>query len=463
MKKIIFAVLALVGLTASAQFDTVMCDTRCPRYYYTSSEWYDSTPCYPDNLYVSSNGGMGPSNDPNGVLLHYHHTDHPITLYGLAGLIDDWSTMIAPPPNIQSIPEHFVLYRFDSAQGNFVIIDSARWDTVQLKVMTIHVPNNHYNGVQGWGDYISNWLREAYFDKPVTVNGDFWIGGTFKRNRGGGGLFTGYCSMMQDEQLISGSDSCSAKHQYRWSQNGVWHTIDAFEGYTLSCFYGIVGDYTVTALTSDSTKGTVSGGGMYGRNSWVTITAHPDSLHSFSHWNDGVTQNPRSFILTQDTTFVAYFDTVSYHKVGVGVNDPALGHGEGGGYYPKRSRVTISAVADSGCRFVSWSDGVSDNPRTITVTQDTTFLALLVGLGVREAAQEDALTVTPNPTTGKATLGSASPILSVEVYAMSGQRVRQCAGGGLALELDLSDLPSGTYLLRIRTEAGVVSRKLTVM
>ncbi|MCQ2232869.1 MAG: hypothetical protein MJZ30_13585 [Paludibacteraceae bacterium] len=47
----------------------------------------------------------------------------------------------------------------------------------------------------------------------------------------------------------------------------------------------------------------------------------------------------------------------------------------GGGSYEQGKVATISASANSGYRFVKWSDGVTTNPRTLTVTSNKTITA----------------------------------------------------------------------------------------
>lgn len=47
----------------------------------------------------------------------------------------------------------------------------------------------------------------------------------------------------------------------------------------------------------------------------------------------------------------------------------------GGGVYPEDSTITLQAVPDYGYHFIQWSDGNTNNPRTIVLTQDTSFTA----------------------------------------------------------------------------------------
>ena len=469
MRRLIFILLALQGLWAAAQGEPEW-DPRNPHYYYTNSEWFDGTPCYPDNLYIWSSFGFGGDDgDSNYIVMSYHHTDTPLTLYGLAGLFTQTAAYF-PPVCATS----FVLYRYDSVQGQFRLIDSARWDTAALRFTHIHAPNNHAPD----GDHMPVYFREAYFKAPVTVCGDFWVGGNSHYD------FPYYAAVETSQHLhTSGygdpySDTCKPQHPaFYFYHRGVWKSLydsyanDPYNAWYdidyFSSFFGIVGEVTVTALTSDSAKGTVAGGGLYGLGSRVTLRALPDSLHRFSHWQDGNAENPRVVTVTHDTTFVAYFDTARYRKLNVYVNDSTLGHATGGGLYPERSRVRIGAVADTGCSFVTWTDGIRDNPRTVTVGSDTAFFALLqrnspVGLGAAQGAAAWAR-VRPNPTDGQATLETAAPMAWAELYDGAGRLVWRKEGGGLlAMPLDLGALPSGAYLLRVRTAQGTATLKVAL-
>ena len=69
----------------------------------------------------------------------------------------------------------------------------------------------------------------------------------------------------------------------------------------------------VTALTSDSTMGTVLGGGVYPEGSVATLMALAHSNHSFMGWDNGSDENPYMLSVQSDTTVTAIF---SAHTVG---------------------------------------------------------------------------------------------------------------------------------------------------
>ncbi len=55
--------------------------------------------------------------------------------------------------------------------------------------------------------------------------------------------------------------------------------------------------------------------------------------------------------------------------------DETMGTVSGGGTYTNGATATLAATPNVGYHFVQWNDGNHDNPRSLTVTQDTTFTA----------------------------------------------------------------------------------------
>ena len=150
--------------------------------------------------------------------------------------------------------------------------------------------------------------------------------------------------------------------------------IITLTGDTTLIAYFEANNYTVTVTSANDSMGTVSGGGEYAFGSEVTITATAAESYCFVSWSDGDTNNPRIITLTSDTAFVAYFALNNYTVTVISAND-SMGTVSGGGEYAFGSEVTITATAAEGYRFVSWNDGDTNNPRIITLTGDTTFIA----------------------------------------------------------------------------------------
>lgn len=70
----------------------------------------------------------------------------------------------------------------------------------------------------------------------------------------------------------------------------------------------------------------------------------------------------------------------------------------GGGIYAKNSTTTLTATPNECYRFTQWSDGNTDNPRTITVTGDATYTAEFEKIQYTIEAQS------ANPSQGSATV-----------------------------------------------------------
>ena len=134
--------------------------------------------------------------------------------------------------------------------------------------------------------------------------------------------------------------------------------------------------FVVNARAEDDSMGTVIGGGEYSTGSIVEVAAVAKSGYKFLMWNDGITENPRKMIITQDTTIVAMFEPIDkFFKVSVQSSDLSMGTVTGGGMYRSGEQAEIAAIAKSGYVFMQWNDGITENPRKLTVVQDTLITA----------------------------------------------------------------------------------------
>lgn len=205
----------------------------------------------------------------------------------------------------------------------------------------------------------------------------------------------------------------------------------------------------VVAEAADSTMGSVSGAGIYDSGDTATLTAVASCGYRFDRWNDSVTDNPRQVVVTADTTFTAFFvsdaDTVFIHDTTT-VHDTLLVHDTltitdtllvhdtltlydtltvydtltlhdtvgtvlayytltvssaqqsgiavGSGRFSDSTVVEIAAIPVEGSFFVQWSDGNTENPRHVTMTEDITLIAIFdippIPTGVAESEYSDA-------------------------------------------------------------------------
>ncbi|MBR1717472.1 MAG: leucine-rich repeat protein, partial [Paludibacteraceae bacterium] len=129
--------------------------------------------------------------------------------------------------------------------------------------------------------------------------------------------------------------------------------------------------YTITAKSSNPQWGTTAGDNSALYLDEVEISATANYGYHFVKWNDNNTSNPRTISVTEDKTYTATFAKNVYSIT----NNAEHGSISGGTSAEYLDEVTLTANPDYGYHFTQWSDGNTDNPRTIVLTQDTTFNA----------------------------------------------------------------------------------------
>lgn len=126
-----------------------------------------------------------------------------------------------------------------------------------------------------------------------------------------------------------------------------------------------------TELIDGIVPGRVSGAGTVYYLNTKQISATPNYGYHFAQWSDGVTDNPRNVVVTQNSSFVAQFAKNTYSVVVSGEN----GIEEGSGDYLYLETITISASPNIGFQFAKWNDGNTDNPRQVVVRGNATYTA----------------------------------------------------------------------------------------
>ena len=122
-----------------------------------------------------------------------------------------------------------------------------------------------------------------------------------------------------------------------------------------------------------------------------------------------------------------------------------MGTVSGSGEYLFGSEVTITATPKQGYRFVSWNDGNTENPRTIVVEAEATYIATFEEeIGIETASELDELRLYPNPTKG--ILNFNMEVEKIEVMDMMGKMVMQFYN---VSEINIGTLPKGVYCLRL--------------
>lgn len=252
-----------------------------------------------------------------------------------------------------------------------------------LDTITISATANYGYTFLRWNDGDTNATRQVvvrenrvyaatFTPKLYTINvvsNDTALGSV-----SGGGLFA-----YNTTQTITGTPTAFEYCLLRWSDGNT----DNPRTITVTCdttYYAIFGEkptYTITVLSSDSERGSVSGSGSHLHGTNVTIRANANTGYHFARWNDGNTQNPRNIQLLKDSTFTAIFEPNTYTiTTGVYNNYNDRGSVIGGGVFEYKATITLSVTANYGYHFEKWTDGVTSPTRTEVVTADKKYIAV---------------------------------------------------------------------------------------
>ena len=478
MKKtlILLSVVLLGGAAmAQRQYDT-LCgpDGRIPHWHYT--HWYDTMDRYYRDTLINREHGC----DEDGALKLYgygyadenvprikvkeEYVEHLSLLKGVAVWQLDYRDLHFSGPIVDTarVAEYVYLFKWKRRSDSLLVIDSIRWDTAQAKVLKLP-----YNADTARYGFKYCYVYEAYFDKPVYVDSTFLLGGTRNNNEMEMDSYhhapTAYAAM---GCAVSYGRPMFDYIYYDLGTSTVY--VYAPGGDRWGYFMPIIEYAELDVRPADSTQGTAGPTGLRSKGTDQEIWARGRLGYRFSHWQDSVTDNPRTIHLMSDTAFTAYFEALPVHTV-EGLCGDGHGYVEGEGEYCEGETATLVARPHTPeYRFSHWHDSVTDNPRSFVVTQDTVFTAYFEkgSEGITAPEATTAFTLSPNP---------AHKRVRVELHGISGEgwlTVNNATGQELArrkvapreeiVELDVSSLPAGAYFVTVVTPQGSHTEKLVV-
>lgn len=243
--------------------------------------------------------------------------------------------------------------------------------------MVVRVPCQSLSSYQNsWGNsYNFQCLYTLNFNLTINSNDSTWGTGSY--------------TALGDSTAEVTATANYGYHFDHWSYGSTANpdTIMLTDDVTITAIFA-QNQYSVTGSTNDSTKGLVSGSATVDYLDTVTLTATANYGYHFLRWSDYSTENPRRIAATANITKTAIFDFNQYYLT-VQADTSMHGSCNGGGSYNYLSEHTIRANANYGYHFTQWNDGDTNNPRVITLTQDTVFTALF-------AKNQYSLTVSSN-------------------------------------------------------------------
>ncbi len=181
-------------------------------------------------------------------------------------------------------------------------------------------------------------------------------------------------------------------------------------------------DQIVFTRVGDSLRVVATAPNVYSiyMNDQVNVRATANTGYHLTGWSNDFPINATNTVratITRDSTIIANFDTNEYVlTVAVADGQDAMGSVDGSNPAVKHFlNYQISATPNQGYIFKEWNDGNTDNPRTVTLTENTTYTASFA---------PDTFTVvvnTNNEQYGTVTVGgSIDPVIGENSYSGSG-------------------------------------------
>ncbi|MBR5253937.1 MAG: leucine-rich repeat domain-containing protein [Bacteroidales bacterium] len=216
-----------------------------------------------------------------------------------------------------------------------------------------------------------------------------------------------------------------------------------------------VKNISLKVLVKNNNMGVAEGTGIYKESSDVKIFAKANKGYKFVSWSDGKKENPRFVKIKEDAVYYAIFEAEKYDVV-VEADDKTMGNTYGSGNYELNSEQTITAEPFNGYQFVEWNDGENENPRKVVVTEkEQKYVAKFSP--IKNTETKEKLSCYPNPTRGLVYLNKKAK--QVDVLNTSGQLILSFKDQSV---IDISDIPSGTYSLRVTINEEVQTLKVVL-
>ena len=187
--------------------------------------------------------------------------------------------------------------------GNVAVLNSVCETSVTAN------PNYGYHFAQ-WSDGNTDNPRTIELTKDTTFTAEFAKNSysiTTASSNEEWGTTEGDATVLYQDQVEISATANYGYHFTQWNDgnsNNPW-TITVTKDATYTATFA-KNTYKITKIT-DNTQGSISGSSQAYYLDQVTLTAVPKYGYHFTQWSDGVTDNPRTFELTRDTTFTAVF------------------------------------------------------------------------------------------------------------------------------------------------------------
>ncbi|WP_457131755.1 ice-binding family protein [Mucilaginibacter sp. UYNi724] len=201
--------------------------------------------------------------------------------------------------------------------------------------------------------------------------------GNWRHNYGGGAI-------AHDSLATVTADPNTGYAFTNWTEGGVEVSKSSSYQFTMAGNRVLVANlklippaqFAVVLSSLPVAGGTTDGSGAFNAGSTVTVSADPNAKYIFINWTENGVEVSKSssyqFVITQNRKLIANFKLIPPSQFALTLkSNPTIGGSTtGSGAYASGTNVTVTANANPGYNFTSWSGDASGsaNPLTVTMT-----------------------------------------------------------------------------------------------
>jgi len=255
--------------------------------------------------------------------------------------------------------------------------------------------------------------------------------------------------------------------------------------------------YSVFVNANNPAFGSVSGAGTYKRDTTATVSATENCGYRFVNWTKWgeivSTESTYTFTVTEDVELVANFEAVEWNPT-LNFNSYVITKFNNT-FMLNLNKLAAHGYTPTHCKWFEngeligegFTYSVGNNINDLLKEGAVYTFMLCTGntpvfsTEKKHGGNQSTVQVSPNPTTGQLTIelrqaqlpngelttaapvgaNSAKLIKSVEVFDVFGRNlIPQTSNLKPQTSIDISDLPSGIYFLKITTEQEIITKKI---
>ena len=289
-----------------------------------------------------------------------------------------------------------------------------------------------------------------------------------------GGIVTGGGTFTYGQSCTLTATANSGFTFINWTENGSFVSSNTTLTFTVTGNSSIVAHftenplpmYTITVTPKPAEGGTVSGGGTYQEGQSCAVVATPAPGYTFTNWTENgtmvSTDSRYTFVVTGNRNLNANFTAIDY-VISASIDPAEGGIIEGAGTFAYGCEITVKVVLNESYTFLYWTENgliVSyDQYYAFTVTGNRTLVANVQHIeGIDEHAGV-SFDIYPNPVSDKLTVEATEAIDQIEVFNIAGAMVFSQKNCAEKVEINTTDLPAGTYVIRMTTQNTLEMRR----